>query len=66
MAKYPADPSCALMNEFLRLVREIKDALVRATTLEHGKVFTDAQGEVERGIDIIELACGIPKPSKGD
>lgn len=54
------------MNEFLRLVREIKDALVRATTLEHGKVFTDAQGEVERGIDIIELACGIPKPSKGD
>ncbi|MAY33056.1 MAG: methylmalonate-semialdehyde dehydrogenase (CoA acylating) [Rhodovulum sp.] len=55
-----------LMNEFLRLVRENKDVLARAITLEHGKVFTDAQGEVERGIDIIEFACGIPQLLKGD
>lgn len=55
-----------LMNEFLRLVRENKDALARAITLEHGKVFTDAQGEVERGIDIIEFACGMPQLLKGD
>jgi malonate-semialdehyde dehydrogenase (acetylating)/methylmalonate-semialdehyde dehydrogenase len=33
---------------------------------EHGKVFTDAQGEVSRGIDIIEFACGIPQLLKGD
>ncbi|MFV0297607.1 MAG: CoA-acylating methylmalonate-semialdehyde dehydrogenase [Hyphomicrobiaceae bacterium] len=54
------------MNEFLRLVRENKDKLARAITMEHGKVFTDAQGEVERGIDIIEFACGIPQLLKGD
>ncbi|WP_217354657.1 CoA-acylating methylmalonate-semialdehyde dehydrogenase [Ruegeria atlantica] len=55
-----------LMNNFLALVREHKDDLARAITLEHGKVFTDAQGEVERGIDIIEFACGIPQLLKGD
>lgn len=38
----------------------------RAITLEHGKVFTDARGEVERGIDIVEFACGIPQLLKGD
>ncbi|MDH2327054.1 aldehyde dehydrogenase family protein [Cereibacter sp. SYSU M97828] len=52
---------CArLMNAFLALVRPNKDKLAEAITREHGKVFTDAQGEVERGIDIIEFACGIP------
>ena len=55
-----------LMNNFLGLVREHKDALALAITQEHGKVFTDAQGEVERGIDIIEFACGIPQLLKGD
>ncbi|WP_321838472.1 aldehyde dehydrogenase family protein, partial [Pseudomonas kulmbachensis] len=33
---------------------------------EHGKVFTDAQGEVDRGIDILEFACGIPNLLKGE
>ena len=33
---------------------------------EHGKVFTDAQGEVTRGIEIVEFACGIPQLLKGD
>ena len=35
-------------------------------TAEHGKVFTDAQGEVSRGIDIVEFATGIPQLLKGD
>ncbi len=55
-----------LMNRFLVLLNENKDALARAITLEHGKVFTDARGEVERGIDIVEFACGIPQLLKGD
>jgi malonate-semialdehyde dehydrogenase (acetylating) / methylmalonate-semialdehyde dehydrogenase len=55
-----------LMNRFLALLNTHKDALARAITLEHGKVFTDAQGEVERGIDIVEFACGIPQLLKGD
>ena len=37
-----------------------------ALAAEHGKVFTDAQGEVSRGIDIVEFACGIPQLLKGD
>jgi malonate-semialdehyde dehydrogenase (acetylating)/methylmalonate-semialdehyde dehydrogenase len=55
-----------LMNNFLGLLNKNKDALAKAITLEHGKVFTDAQGEVERGIDIVEFACGIPQLLKGD
>ena len=55
-----------LMNSFLQLMRDHKDELARAITAEHGKVFADAQGEVERGIDVIEFACGIPQLLKGD
>ncbi len=55
-----------LMNKFLSLLNKHKDALAMAITLEHGKVFTDAQGEVDRGIDIVEFACGIAHLIKGD
>ena len=55
-----------VMFKFLELVNQHKDELARAITAEHGKVFTDAQGEVARGIDIIEFACGIPQLLKGD
>jgi len=55
-----------VMFKFLELVNQHKDDLARAITVEHGKVFTDAQGEVARGIDIIEFAGGIPQLLKGD
>ena len=55
-----------VMFKFLELVNQHKDDLAHAITAEHGKVFTDAQGEVSRGIDIIEFACGIPQLLKGD
>jgi malonate-semialdehyde dehydrogenase (acetylating)/methylmalonate-semialdehyde dehydrogenase len=55
-----------VMNEFLRLLNEHRDALAAMITAEHGKVFSDAQGEVTRGIDIVEFACGIPQLLKGD
>jgi malonate-semialdehyde dehydrogenase (acetylating)/methylmalonate-semialdehyde dehydrogenase len=55
-----------VMFKFLELVNLRKDELARLITLEHGKVFTDAQGEVSRGIDIIEFACGMPQLLKGD
>ena len=54
------------MFKFLELLNANKDALAEAITKEHGKVFTDAQGEVARGIDIVEFACGIPQLLKGD
>ena len=55
-----------ILFKFLELVNVHKDELAHAITAEHGKVFTDAQGEVTRGIDIIEFACGIPQLLKGD
>ncbi len=55
-----------VMFKYLELVNAHRDELAHAITAEHGKVFTDAQGEVTRGIDIIEFACGIPQLLKGD
>ena len=55
-----------IMFKFLELLNAHKDDLARLITAEHGKVFTDAQGEVSRGIDIVEFACGIPQLLKGD
>jgi malonate-semialdehyde dehydrogenase (acetylating)/methylmalonate-semialdehyde dehydrogenase len=54
-----------VMFKFLELLNRHRDELARAITAEHGKVFTDAQGEVSRGIDIVEFACGIPQLLKG-
>ena len=55
-----------VLNQFLGLLNQHKDTLAAIITAEHGKVFTDAQGEVSRGIDIVEFACGIPQLLKGD
>jgi malonate-semialdehyde dehydrogenase (acetylating)/methylmalonate-semialdehyde dehydrogenase len=55
-----------VMNNFLVLINQHRDTLAAMITAEHGKVFTDAQGEVMRGIDIVEFACGVPQLLKGD
>lgn len=55
-----------VINKFLELMNVHKDELAAIITAEHGKVFSDAQGEVSRGIDIVEFACGIPQLLKGD
>ena len=55
-----------VMFKFLELLNRHRDDLARAITAEHGKVFTDAQGEVTRGIEVVEFACGVPQLLKGD
>ncbi|WP_114810899.1 CoA-acylating methylmalonate-semialdehyde dehydrogenase [Paraburkholderia kururiensis] len=55
-----------IMLRFLELMNQHRDELAAIITAEHGKVFSDAQGEVSRGIDVIEFACGIPQLLKGD
>ena len=55
-----------VMFKYLELLNQHRDELARIITAEHGKVFTDAQGEVTRGIEIVEFACGIPQLLKGD
>src|SRR5579862_9918308 len=55
-----------VLARFLALLNEERDALAALISAEHGKVFSDAQGEVMRGIEIVEFACGIPQLLKGD
>ncbi|OOG60760.1 CoA-acylating methylmalonate-semialdehyde dehydrogenase [Polaromonas sp. C04] len=55
-----------VLFKFLELLNAHRDELAHLITAEHGKVFTDAQGEVSRGIDVVEFACGIPQLLKGD
>jgi malonate-semialdehyde dehydrogenase (acetylating)/methylmalonate-semialdehyde dehydrogenase len=55
-----------VMLRFLELMNKHADELAAIITAEHGKVFSDAHGEVARGIDVIEFACGIPQLLKGD
>ncbi|MDO9283338.1 MAG: CoA-acylating methylmalonate-semialdehyde dehydrogenase, partial [Aquabacterium sp.] len=55
-----------VLNNFLALLNQHKDTLAAIISAEHGKVFTDAQGEVARGIDIVEFACGAPQLLKTD
>jgi malonate-semialdehyde dehydrogenase (acetylating) / methylmalonate-semialdehyde dehydrogenase len=62
----PALRRARVMFKFLELLNANKDKLAHMITAEHGKVFTDAQGEVVRGIEIVEFACGIPQLLKGD
>ena len=65
-AEMPPIRRARIMFRFLELLNQHKDELAHLITAEHGKVFTDAQGEVSRGIDIVEFACGIPQLLKGD
>ncbi|HEX3845058.1 MAG TPA: CoA-acylating methylmalonate-semialdehyde dehydrogenase, partial [Steroidobacteraceae bacterium] len=55
-----------VLGRFLVLLNEHRDEIAALITGEHGKVFSDAQGEVMRGIDVVEFACGIPQLLKGD
>jgi malonate-semialdehyde dehydrogenase (acetylating)/methylmalonate-semialdehyde dehydrogenase len=65
-ADTPPIKRARVMLRFLELMNRHRDELAAIITAEHGKVFSDAQGEVSRGIDVIEFACGIPQLLKGD
>ncbi len=51
---------------FRELVHQNRDEVARLLTLEHGKVLSDAHGEVQRGLENIEFACGIAQLMKGE
>ncbi len=65
-AELPPLRRARILLRFLELLNQHRDELAALITAEHGKVFTDAQGEVTRGIEIVEFACGIPQLLKGD
>jgi malonate-semialdehyde dehydrogenase (acetylating)/methylmalonate-semialdehyde dehydrogenase len=55
-----------VLFEFLRIAQDRTDELVEAITAEHGKVHDDARGEVSRGLEVVEFACGVPHLLKGE
>jgi malonate-semialdehyde dehydrogenase (acetylating)/methylmalonate-semialdehyde dehydrogenase len=54
-----------LLFNFKRLLEQHIDELAAIVTREHGKTLDDARGSVQRGIDVVEFACGIPAHLKG-
>ncbi|MDB5545377.1 MAG: putA [Hyphomicrobiales bacterium] len=55
-----------ILMRFLRLLEDNADALAAAITAEHGKVLSDARGEVTRGLEVVEFATGAPQLLKGE
>ncbi|KOT77680.1 CoA-acylating methylmalonate-semialdehyde dehydrogenase [Streptomyces rimosus] len=56
----------AVLFAYRELIDAHREELAALITAEHGKVHSDALGEVARGLEIVELACGIPQQLKGE
>ena len=55
-----------VMFKFLELVNKEYDALAKLLSSEHGKTVPDARGDIQRGLEVVEFACGIPHLLKGE
>ncbi|MEL6373126.1 MAG: CoA-acylating methylmalonate-semialdehyde dehydrogenase [Pseudomonadota bacterium] len=55
-----------VMFKFLELIAKEHDALALTLAQEHGKTVPDAKGDIQRGIEVVEFACGIPHLMKGE
>jgi malonate-semialdehyde dehydrogenase (acetylating) / methylmalonate-semialdehyde dehydrogenase len=62
----PALRRARVMQKFLQLLQRHQKELARTVTEEHGKTLPDAMGSVQRGIEVVEFACGIPHLLKGE
>jgi malonate-semialdehyde dehydrogenase (acetylating)/methylmalonate-semialdehyde dehydrogenase len=56
----------SVLFAFRQLMHDHIDELAAIVSDEHGKVISDARGEVQRGLEVVEFACGIPQLLKGD
>ncbi|MGR5068876.1 CoA-acylating methylmalonate-semialdehyde dehydrogenase [Vibrio alfacsensis] len=68
-AKWQATPPlqrARVMFRFKTLLEEHADELATLISTEHGKVHSDAMGELTRGLEVVEFACGIPHLLKGE
>jgi len=55
-----------VMFRFKQLVEDNMDQLAEMLSREHGKVIADSKGDVQRGLEVIEFACGVPHLTKGE
>ena len=65
-AKVNPQRRARVMFEFKRLLELHMDELAALLSSEHGKVLSDARGDLQRGLEVIEFVCGIPHLSKGE
>ena len=56
----------SIMFRFRQLLDERKGELAEIITAEHGKVVSDALGEISRGLEVVDFACGLPHLLKGE
>ncbi len=64
-AALPAFTRARILFRFKELLERNSDEIARLISEEHGKIFSDAKGEVVRGLEVVEFACGIPHLLKG-
>ncbi len=62
----PPAKRAQVMYRFKQLLEEHADRLVQLVSEEHGKTVEDAMGELKRGIENVEYACGVPELLKGE
>ena len=55
-----------VMFRFKQLIEANREELALLLSVEHGKVLADAHGDIQRGLEVIEFACGIPHVQKGE
>ena len=55
-----------VLFKFLELVQGEFESLARLLSSEHGKTIADARGDIQRGVEVVEFACGIPHLMKGE
>ena len=55
-----------IMTRYLQLLEKNREQLARLASEEHGKTLSDAAGSLQRGIEVVEFACGIPHLLKGE
>jgi malonate-semialdehyde dehydrogenase (acetylating)/methylmalonate-semialdehyde dehydrogenase len=65
-SRTPLGRRTAVLFKFRELVVAHSEELARCIVREHGKVLADARGEVQRGVEVVEFACGIPHLIKGE
>ena len=62
----PSIQRARVMFKYKELIEKNSDKLTKLIVSEHGKVFDDAKGSLQRGLEIVEFACGIPQVLKGE
>ncbi len=65
-SQVPVGKRAQLMFEFREKILQNMDRLAETLSMEHGKMLDDAKGEIQRGLEVVEFACGIPQLLKGE